>query len=227
MDGYGESRILLTHGRLTGLPLRQSFAAASMEAESVRWTATAPASEELRRNSAPAGALLLGGGVVIFGLAIWAFYLGLTGTPLFHPFDLLLIGVGCFLVFLGVYAVFGGRKARMPALSAVGVSNEGLILRWVSGDPTILRWDDPKFRLKISDMRDYRPSGSGRLVSYLTISGRSGGLTVEACDALLEGAREHRLAIKSRPWRGSWGEVGRYQLGPRGKPSNPERPNGS
>lgn len=176
----------------------------------VHWISTLPASERFYQRSARSGRVLTAGGLIVLVIAA-AFLAGgffrLGRDPYFAA------GVGGFLVVLGVLAVLFGRRVRRGALLAVGISTRGLTLRWKAGDDTILLWEDPSFRVKIQDMRDYQPAGT--LDSFLTIRGRSGGLTTEACEAILMAAKAERVSIVSRPWRGSWGEVGRYELGPR------------
>ena len=210
LTGFSKQRARHARSLILGKRPRNSPMASQADEGLVQWTSTSPASETLRRTSAPAGIVLFVGSVFVFGYAAWVFTFAISGVAGIPSY--FWVGIGSFLVLLGVYAVVSGRKVRLPALAAVGVSGEGLILRWASGEPTHLRWDDRKLKVELRDMRNYRPTGPGGLVSYLTISGRSGGLTTEACDSILAGARASGIQIKSRPWKGSWGEVGRYTL---------------
>jgi hypothetical protein len=178
------------------------------------WTTASPASESLHHSASRSGAMMFLGAAVCIAAAIWVFYLGVAGTSGLGPHDFFLIGVGCALALLSVFAINHGSKLRMPPLSAVGVSDSSLVLRWTSGDDTVLRWNDRSFRIGLTDMRNYRPAG--QLVSSVRVFGRYSGVSTEAIDAILAGALAHGLAIKSRPWKGSWGEVGRYTLSRQG-----------
>ncbi len=180
----------------------------SVDVVSVKWISTSPESDRFHQRYAKAGVTLIVAGVVIIGTACWAFvyaFLGAGGTPWF-----LWVGIGLFLVCLAVRAILFGQRHRRGALSAVGVTGDGITLKWASDVLTTLRWEDPAFDLKLQDMRGYRPAGA--LVSTLTVNGRAGGLNTEALDAILAAAASQGMEIKSNPWKGSWGEVGRYEI---------------
>lgn len=184
-----------------------------------KWTPTAPASEEYYRSAVLGGYMLLIGSVSTFGFSVWAFLLAIAGATANHGEPgrraYFFIAIGLFLAVMGLYALIQARQMQLPALSAIGTSNTGLALRWVSGPPTILRWDELGFRVKVWDTRSYQPANGARVASHLKVAGRSGGLTTEACDVLLDRARFYGLRINERPRRGFWGEIGRYTLGPR------------
>jgi hypothetical protein len=177
----------------------------------VEWTSTSPAGETISKRDGQWTTPLIAVGVIIFGLALLAFWfaeVGPAGTT-----RTVLVGAGYALVITGAFALFGGYMSRRPALTAVGIGREGIFLRWASGQPTILRWDNPRFRFWISDLRNFQTRGLQ--ASFLMISWRSGGLTTEAIDAILTGARAHGLEIETQVRSDPGGEIRRHTVGPK------------
>lgn len=175
----------------------------------VNWISTLPASERFHQRYARSCRLLAAGGLVATIMAaacLIVSVLRLAGNPYVEA------GVGCVLVVSGVSAVVSGRRAKQGPLAAVGISTQALALRWQMAGDQVLPWKSATFRVKIQDMRGYRPTHT--LDSFLAVSGRTGGLTAEACDAILVAAKAEEITIVPRPWKGSWGGVYRYELRP-------------
>ncbi len=183
--------------------------------EETQTLSAAIASEPYAADAHRRGTYLLGVGALIAALCAALLYETVSwngsGVAL-SPETGLLLAVA---LLLAVYSVVGGYRTRLPGLSDVVVTRAGIELRWVRGDPTALRWDDPRLGFELSDRRDLRPVGRGEFVSVIKVRGRRAGVTPEIVDAVLAAAERYGATVSARPYAGSWGRIVRYRIGPR------------
>jgi hypothetical protein len=200
----------------SGVTVPSNSAAAAGDFGPPQWIPTLPGAQPFLRLTRRGGTLLTVTSGMLFLFTLVFLYEALY-VPAGRPWaNLVSAGTAVGLFGLGIYALLGARRSRLPGLAAVGISSLALVLRWESGEPTVMNWTDPNFQLTLTDTRKMTAGyGAGSLTVGAGLSKRWGGLTPESCEALLRAIQVSRLPVKTKTTSGSWGQITEFKVGPK------------